>query len=225
MPTRKSRMTAPTIATSILGKLKPVTPGWPKTLVIRKPPMMAPTMPTTILARAPIWAFLPMTMLAIHPASAPNMIQTSQFISTSVLISDWLTILAWADGVCLYFFQPWGLLKVTPPTNRYAEFPRVCWYLSIITHRVKSKEPLWEWLHVWAAEWACRIFPSDHEYYPCHAASFRARAVARDYRYYSGGNAYRSSWFSLNRRRWPHGIPVHDWAGVSDVQRGPWSGY
>ena len=60
-------------ATIKLHKLNPVKPCPPMALT-KNPPIKAPTIPTTILAIAPISASFPIIMLAIHPASAPKTI-------------------------------------------------------------------------------------------------------------------------------------------------------
>jgi hypothetical protein len=68
------RMTAPIMATIRLQILKPVIPV-PPNKFINAPPMNPPTIPTIMLAPTPIRLSLPVSMLAIQPASAPITIQ------------------------------------------------------------------------------------------------------------------------------------------------------
>jgi hypothetical protein len=48
-------------------------------------PRLEPIMPTTMLAIAPIWALVFITMLASHPTIAPTTIVTIQFMGGSNL--------------------------------------------------------------------------------------------------------------------------------------------
>jgi len=70
----QSKIQAPTIDTKALWRFKPVTFWAPKKLKTT-PPIKAPIIPVTILAIAPIDAFLPIIILAIHPEKAPSINQ------------------------------------------------------------------------------------------------------------------------------------------------------
>src|SRR5262245_49596718 len=68
-----STTTEPITATSMLQRLRPVTPSAPKA-ANRKPPAIAPTMPSAMSSSMPLPSLLTI-LLAMNPAMSPRMIQ------------------------------------------------------------------------------------------------------------------------------------------------------